>query len=267
MAVKKMKVLIADKIAQKGIDYLSSNGLEVDLLTDESRPRLVEMIPDYDAIIVRSATQVTAELISAGTNLKVIGRAGVGLDNIDQVAAKEHNIAVVNAPEGPSQTVAEAALALLLAVAREIPRLDAGVKSGKWLKKSAKGVQLGGTTLGIIGTGQIGANLLRFALAIGMKVVGYDIIIYDELVKLENFRYVETLDELYAEADVISLHVPLIPPTKHMLNEEAFNKMKDGVIILNCARGGIIDEKALVKALDSGKVRGAGLDVFESEPN
>ncbi|MHA1911060.1 MAG: hydroxyacid dehydrogenase [Candidatus Kariarchaeaceae archaeon] len=262
-----MKVLVADKIAQIGIDYLSSNGLEVDFLTDEARPRLIEMMPDYDAIIVRSATQVTAELIFAGTNLKVIGRAGVGLDNIDQVAAKERNIAVVNAPEGPSQTVAEAALALLLAVAREIPRMDAGVKSGNWLKKSAKGVQLGGSTFGIIGTGHIGANLVRFALGLGMKVVGYDIVINEELTKLEKFRYVETLDELYAEAEVISLHVPLIPPTKHMLNEEAFNKMKDGVIILNCARGGIIDEKALLSALKSGKVRGAGLDVFESEPN
>jgi D-3-phosphoglycerate dehydrogenase len=226
---------------------------------------LLKIIPEYDALIVRGRTKVTAAVMDAASRLKVIGRAGVGVDNIDLEAAKKRGIIVVNAPTSTSIAVAELTFGLLLALAREIPRADAAMKQGKWLKKELEGVELNGKTLGVIGFGRIGMEVGKRAAAFGMNVIAYDPLIPEDEIKRRGADPA-SLQDLYAWSDFISLHMPLTVDTRDMIGRQAFAQMKDGVRIVCAARGGIIDEAALVEALNSGKVAGAALDVFSVEP-
>jgi D-3-phosphoglycerate dehydrogenase len=258
------KILIADGLDQAGLSVLRQ-AVHVDELTGITADDLLAAIPEYDGLIVRGRTRVTAELIAAAVTLKVVGRAGVGVDNIDLVAAAKLGVIVVNAPTSTSIAVAELAFGLLLSVAREIPRADAGMKAGGWLKKDLEGVELFGKTLGIIGYGRIGAEVGRRAAAFGMTVLGYDpLIAADEIVR-RGGRPVD-LDSLYSRCDFISLHLPLDANTRGMISPEAIGKMKPGVRLVCAARGGIIDEAALLAGLEDGKVAAAGLDVFAAEP-
>ncbi len=256
-----MKVIITDPIAPEGVEILRSAGCTVDEKPGIAPDELLKVIPEYDAIIVRSATKVTAAVIEAGKNLKVIGRAGVGLDNVDKKAADARGIKVVNTPEATSISVAELALGLMFACARSIPQATASLRAGKWEKKTFHGIELYGKTLGIIGAGRIGSELAKRALALGMKVLVNDL----PDVKVQFGDSCE-LDYLLKESDFISLHIPKTDKTYHLLNREAFAKMKKGVIIINCARGGVVDEAALYEAIQSGIVAMAALDVFEKEP-
>jgi len=258
------KILIADGLDEAGQSILRASA-DVDDRKDISADDLIKAIPDYDALIVRGRTKVTASVIQAGSKLKAIGRAGVGVDNVDLEAARKHNVTVVNAPMSTSLAVAELTFALLLAVAREIPRADAGLKQDKWLKKELEGVELNGKTLGLIGFGRIGMEVGRRAAAFGMNVIAYDPLISEDDIKQRGAEPV-SIQDLYAWSDFISLHLPLNVQTRDMMGPMAFSEMKDGVRIVCAARGGIIDEAALVKALNSGKVAGAALDVFSAEP-
>jgi len=255
-----VKVIITDGLAREGVAILKSAGLEVDeqtLTPDE----LVKAIPAYDAIIVRSATKVTRAVIEAGTKLKAIGRAGVGLDNVDRAAAKEKGIAVLNTPAATSISVAELALGWMLVAARQLVTATVTLREGKWAKKQLKGTELYGKTLGLIGSGRIGTELAKRAEAMGMRVL-----VLDPYIKACMFGTVCRLDELLPQADYISLHIPKTDETYHMLGAKEFAMMKDGVILVNCARGGVVDEEALYEACKSGKVGVAALDVFEKEP-
>lgn len=258
------KVLITDGLDESGQSILRDAAEVVDR-NNISADDLLKEISSYEGLIVRGRTRVTAAVMDVATNLKVIGRAGVGVDNIDLEAAKKHSVTVVNAPVSTTLAVAELTFGLLLALAREIPRADAGLKQGKWLKKELEGVELNGKTLGVVGFGRIGAEVGKRATAFGMKVVSYDPLIEADEIKRRGAAPM-TLDELYAQADFITLHLPLTKDSRNMVGEDAFAKMKDGVRIVSAARGGIIDETALAAALDSGKVAGAGLDVFATEP-
>jgi len=258
------KVLITDGLDESGQSILR-NSATVDDRNNISADDLLKEISAYDGLIVRGRTKVTASVMEAATNLKVIGRAGVGVDNIDLEAAKKHSITVVNAPISTTLAVAELAFGLMLALAREIPRADAGLKQGKWLKKELEGVELNGKTLGVVGFGRIGAEVGKRAKIFGMTVVAYDPLIESEEIKRRGAEPL-TLDGLYARADFITMHLPLTPESRDMVGEAAFLKMKDGVRIISAARGGIINESALVAAMDSGKVAGAALDVFATEP-
>ncbi|KXG78025.1 D-3-phosphoglycerate dehydrogenase [Fervidicola ferrireducens] len=258
-----MRVLVSDKIAKEGIDILKSE-LKVDVRTDLTPDQLREIIKDYDALVVRSQTKVTKDLIEC-SNLKVIGRAGVGVDNIDVEAATLKGILVVNAPEGNTIAACEHTFALMFAVARKIPQAVSSLKSGRWERNKFTGVQLSGKTLGVIGLGRIGKEVAKRASSLGMNVVGYDPYIARENVENLNIKLTD-LDEVLRTSDFITFHVPLTKATRRMIGEEQFKIMKDGVYIINCARGGIIDEKALYDALVSGKVAGCALDVFEKEP-
>jgi D-3-phosphoglycerate dehydrogenase len=257
-------VLIADGLKETGQAILHSSA-SVDDRTGISPEELLQIIKEYDALIVRSRTKVTVQVLAAAKRLKVIGRAGVGVDNIDIEAAKAHGVTVVNAPTSTSLAVAELTLGLMLAMARKIPRADAGMKGGEWLKKELAGMELYGKTLGIIGMGRIGAEVGKRAAAFGMSVLGYDPLIPAEEVKRRGAEPVGLYD-LYARSDFISLHLPLTDETRSMVAEQAFGSMKRGVRIICAARGGIIDEAALLAALESGQVAGAALDVFASEP-
>ena len=256
-----MKVIITDPIAKAGVKMLVDAGIEVDERPGLPPADLIQAIPAYDAIIVRSATKVTADVINAGTNLKVVGRAGVGLDNVDKKAADARGIKVVNTPSATSVTVAELALGHMLACARSIPQATQSLREGKWEKKTFKGTELFGKTLGLIGAGRIGTELGKRALAMGMKVQ-----VYDPLIKECPVGNACDLPELLKTADYISLHVPKTDQTKHIINKESIAQMKKGVVIVNCARGGVVDEEALYEGLKSGQVGAAALDVFENEP-
>jgi len=259
-----LNILIADGLDDKGQSILRSSA-NVDDKNGISADDLLKVIPDYDGLIVRGRTKVTASVMDAATRLKVIGRAGVGVDNIDLEAAKRHNITVVNAPLSTSLAVAELTFGLLLALAREIPRADAAMKQGKWLKKELEGVELNGKTLGIIGFGRIGMEVGVRASVFGMNVIAYDPLISEEDIKQRGAEPV-SIQDLFAWSDFISLHLPLTVQTRDMIGPLAFSQMKDGVRIVCAARGGIIDESALLDALNSGKVAGAALDVFGQEP-
>jgi len=256
-----MKVLVSDPIAKEAIEILKKAGIEAVEQAGLAPEELVKAIPEYDGIIVRSATKVTKEVIDAGKNLKVIGRAGVGLDNVDRAAAKTKNIKVVNTPAATSISVAELALGMMFSAARRIPEATASTKAGKWEKKKFKGFELFGRTLGIIGVGRIGTELAIRAKAMGMKVIAFD-----PYVKNTEHAQIVDMDTLLKESDYVSLHIPKTDETTHILNKAAFDKMKDGVVIINCARGGVVDENALYDAITSGKVRIAAMDVYEVEP-
>jgi len=261
------KVLVADPIAREAIEKIQNAGHEVDVKTGLSEDELINTIPPYDAIIVRSIPKVTRPIIEAGSNLKVIARGGIGLDNIDCDAAKEKGITVVNTPGASSQSVAELAIGLMFAASRKIARADAALKSGQWIKKECMGCELAGKTLGIIGVGGIGQALARIAGVLGMEVIvtKRDLSSIPPALK-ELGVPVVPLDELLARADYISLHLPKTAESALLINEPQFNKMKDGVIFINCARGGIVDEDALAQAIKCGKVAAAAVDVFAKEP-
>ena len=262
--MEKFKVLLTDGLEESG-KALMRQTLEVHDKPGISAEDMLAIVTEYDALIVRGRTKVTAAVFNAGKKLKVVGRAGVGVDNIDLQAAKAAGVTVVNSPLATTVAVAELALGLMLAVVREIPRADHSMREGKWLKKEFEGGELNGKTLGIIGMGRIGAAVGARASAFGMKLVGFDPLIDAKEIKTRGAEPV-TLDELYRQADMITLHIPLTADSKNLLNAESFSKMKQGVYIVCAARGGVIDEAALLEALNSGKVAGAALDVFSTEP-
>ncbi len=256
-------ILIADPIHQVGYDMLGDAGIKVIDGTEDDAV-IYGNIASVDALIVRSATQVTANLLENANKLKIIGRAGVGLDNINLEKCEQKEITVVNSPEGPTRSVAELALGLLISVARKIAYVNIGTKNGLWPKKT-KGNELFKKTIGIIGTGSIGSRFAKYCIALGMNVIAFNRSENQELKKLNNFDY-GSLDRVFTESDFISLHLPLVTSTKYLIDEDEFKMMKDGVGIINTARGGLINENALFKALESGKVAGAALDVYEQEP-
>lgn len=256
-----MKILISDPIAKEGVELLKKGGFTVDEKSGLPPEELIKVIPDYDAIIVRGATKVTKDVINAGKNLKVIGRAGVGLDNVDKDAAKAKNIKVVNTPAATSISVAELALGMMLSAARMLPQASASTKASKWEKKKFHGFELYGKTLGLIGIGRIGTELAKRAKAMGMDVIAVD----PGISKHDHAKMVD-LDTVFKQSDYISLHIPKTAETTHILNKAAFDKMKKAVVIINCARGGVVDENALYDAIVAGIVRVAALDVYETEP-
>ncbi len=260
-----MKVLVADPISEEAIDLMRKEGLEVDVKTDISHDELVKIIPEYDALIVRSRTKVTKDVIEAGKKLKIIGRAGVGVDNIDLKTATERGIVVVNAPGGNTISAAELTLGLLFAVARKIPQADKSVKEGKWERKKFMGVELRGKTIGIIGLGRIGYEVAKRVRALEMNILAYDPYVSEERAKSVGAKLV-SLEELLRNSDFITIHVPKTKETENLISEREFEMMKDGVYIINAARGGIVNEKALYEAIVKGKVAGAALDVYEKEP-
>jgi D-3-phosphoglycerate dehydrogenase len=259
------KVLISDDLSQRAVDIFKERGIEVDVKTGLNEDELIAIIGDYDGLAVRSATKATEKVLDAATNLKVIGRAGIGVDNIDVAAATHRGIVVMNTPFGNSITTAEHAIAMILALARELPAANASTQAGKWEKKRFMGVEVSGKTLGLIGAGNIGSIVASRAQGLKMRVVAYDPFLSPERAQDMGLEKVD-LDELYARADFITLHVPLTDTTRNLIDKTAFAKMKKGVRIVNCARGGIVVEEDLRDALDAGQVAGAGLDVFAVEP-
>ncbi len=259
------RVLIADKLSSAAAQIFKDRGIETDVKTGLERDALIKIIGDYDGIAVRSATKMTEKVIAAANGLKVIGRAGIGVDNIDVPAATSKGIIVMNTPFGNSITTAEHAIALLLALARQIPQADASTQAGKWEKNRFMGVELTAKTLGVIGCGNIGSIVADRALGLRMRVIAYDPFLSPERAKDIGVEKVE-LEDLLARADFISFHTPLTEKTKNILNAETLARTKKGVRVINCARGGLVDEKALRAALDSGQVGGAAFDVFLTEP-
>lgn len=256
-----MKVLICDATDPKALKIIEEAGIEVVNQPDITPEELIKVIPDFPCMVVRSRTKVTKEVLDAGTSLKSVVRAGVGLDNIDIGYAKEKGVKVLNTPSASTQSVAELTVAYLMALARNIPLMTASMKAGKWEKKSFLGSEVSGKKLGLIGSGRIGQAVANRAIALGMTAVAYD----PYVTQLPNITLME-LDDLLSEADYISLHIPHTDETHNILDASAFAKMKDGVRIINCARGGTIDEEALYQAIQSGKVSGAAMDVFAEEP-
>ncbi len=253
------QILITDGLAPAGVERLQ---LEAAVLQEET----LDSLGEVDALVVRSRTKVTAEVLGMGVpRLKVVGRAGVGVDNIDLGAARDHGVIVVNAPLAATVAVAEHALALMLALARQLPRADAGMRRGRWEKKGIQGSELHGKTLGVIGTGRIGATLAERAVCLGMQVIGYDALLAPEEVEALGIEPFE-LDTLLSESDYISLHVPLTEETRGMINAEKLRLFKPGARLISTARGGVVDEAALLAALQAGQLAGAALDVFEQEP-
>jgi len=258
------KILITDHISEEGIRKLREFG-DVEIQVGVSEEELKARIAGYDALIVRSGTKVTREVIEAGTRLKVIGRAGVGVDNIDVDSATERGIMVVNAPGANTISAAEHTIGMLLSLSRKIPAANQSLKSGEWSRKKYMGVEVNGKVLGIIGLGRVGGEVAKRAKGLGMRVVAYDPFISQEKAG-ELGVSLMAFSEVLSISDFITIHTPLMKDTYHLIGKDEFEKMKEGVRIINCARGGIIDENALVEAIKSGKVAGAALDVFEQEP-
>ncbi|GFN80594.1 D-3-phosphoglycerate dehydrogenase [Plakobranchus ocellatus] len=265
MVMELRKVLISDEVDEKCVDILHSNGISVTKNTKLSKSELLQIIPEYDGLIVRSATKVTAEVINAGKNLKIIGRAGTGVDNIDTEAATRNGVIVMNTPGGNTLSAAEHTCTLIIALTRNLGAASMSMKEGKWDRKAFMGSELYGKTLGIIGLGRIGKEVATRMQAFGMRTIGFDPIVKPEECAEWDTKWM-SLDDLWPQADYITVHTPLIPQTKHLLNDTTFAKCKKGVRVVNCARGGIIDEAALLRALESGQCAGAGLDVFAEEP-
>ncbi len=259
------KVLISDALSPAAVQIFKDRGVEVDVKPGLSKDELLAVIGEYDGLAIRSNTKVTAEVLKAATNLKVVGRAGIGVDNVDIPAATARGVIVMNTPFGNSITTAEHAIALIFALARDVPAANASTHAGKWEKNRFMGVELYGKTLGLIGCGNIGSIVADRALGLKMKVVAFDPFLSLERAQELGVEKVE-LDDLLARADFITLHTPMTPQTRNILSAEALAKTKPGVRIVNCARGGLIDEVALKAGLDSGHIAGAALDVFETEP-
>lgn len=261
-----MKILISDPLSEEGLKILKDvKDFQVDVKTELKPDDLKAAIKDYDALVVRSATKVTREVIEAGVKLKVIGRAGVGLDNVDLEAATQKGIIVMNTPQGNTISTAEHTMSMILALSRNIPQANASTKKGEWKRSKFMGVELYNKILGIVGLGRIGSEVARRALSFGMKILAYDPFLSKEVAESLGIEVVE-LKALLEAADYITVHTPLTEETRHMISGKEFALMKKGVRIVNCARGGIIDEAALVGAIKEGKVQGAAMDVFEKEP-
>jgi len=259
-----LKILIADKLNPAGVSILSAVA-QVDNKPSISPQELLQTIQSYNALVVRGRTKVTADVFAAAPNLKVVGRAGVGVDNIDLAAAQSHAVTIVNTPTATTTAVAEHALALMLAAIRFVPRADNSMKSGQWLKKELLGSELSGKVLGIIGMGHIGSGVAGRAASFGMRILGHDPFLSDTDIQQRGAEPA-ALTDLYTRADLISLHIPLTPDTRNIIDGQAFAYMQRGVVLICTARGGLIDETALVSALESGQVAAAALDVFNTEP-
>ncbi|QTA79614.1 D-3-phosphoglycerate dehydrogenase [Desulfonema limicola] len=261
-----MKVLVSDNLGEIGIQmFQEAEGIEVDVKTGLAPEELKSIIGDYDALVIRSATKVTEDLLEKGTRLKVVGRAGIGLDNVDIPAASKHGVVVMNTPTGNVVTTAEHAIAMMLSLSRNIPRGTSTLKDGKWEKKKLQGREIFNKILGVIGFGKIGSIVADRARGLKMQVIVHDPFVTPERIEKAGFESV-SMEELYKRADYITVHVPKLKDTLGFLNKSAFNQMKDGVMLINCARGGIVNEADLYEAMKSGKVAGAALDVFETEP-
>ncbi len=260
------KIIASDNLSEKGLKILREcEGIEINSCPGISHEELCEIIHEYDAILIRSGTTVTSEIIDKGKKLKLIGRAGVGVDNVDIAAASKRGIIVMNTPDGNTITTAEHTISMIMSLARKIPNAAASMASGKWEKKKFMGVEVQDKVIGIIGLGRIGRIIAKRTKGFGMKVIAKDDFTEDRTFENMGVKRVE-LDELFASSDFITVHTPLTPETKHIINKEAFSKMKKGVRIINCARGGIVNENDLCDAISEGIVAGAALDVFESEP-
>ena len=259
-------VLICDQVNPTLNEILEKNGLKITYEPEITPERIEDIIGNFEVVIVRSRTKITKDMIAKAEKCKIIARVGVGLDNIDQVAAKEKNIRVINAVEGAMNAVAELVIGLMLSLAREIPRADREVRNGNWIKKELMGTELRGKYLGIVGLGNIGKRLGRLAKALNMNIIGYDVVPIDEEFSKEVGLMKADLGTLLASSDYVSLHVPLLDSTKHLINAEKMDTMKNTSRIINTSRGGVIDEDALYEYLKDGKIGGAALDVFEIEP-
>jgi len=259
-------VLICDQVNPILNEILEKNGLQITYEPEITPEQIAEKIGNFEVVIVRSRTKLTKELIEKANKCQIIARVGVGLDNIDQATAKENNIRVINAVEGAMNAVAELVLGLMLSLAREIPRADREVRNGNWIKKELMGTELRGKYLGIVGLGNIGKRLGRLARALNMNIIGFDVAPIDEEFSKEVGLMKADLGTLLASSDYVSLHVPLLDSTKHMINSEKMCTMKNTARIINTSRGGVIDENALYEFLKDGKLGGAALDVFEVEP-
>ena len=259
-------VLICDQVNPVLNEILEKNGLQITYEPEITPEQIQEKIENFEVVIVRSRTKITKDMIDKATKCQIIARVGVGLDNIDQAAAKEKNIRVINAVEGAMNAVAELVLGLMLSLAREIPRADREVRNGNWIKKELMGTELRGKYLGIVGLGNIGKRLGRLARALNMNIIGYDVVPIDEEFSSEVGLMKADLGTLLASSDYVSLHVPLLDSTKHLINAEKMSTMKNTSRIINTSRGGVIDEEALYEFLKDGKLGGAALDVFEVEP-
>src|SRR5687767_3852214 len=259
------KVLISDQMDPKAAEIFRARGVDVDERPGLTKDELIAIIGEYDGLAIRSSTKVTKEILDAATNLKVVGRAGIGVDNVDIPAASAKGVVVMNTPFGNSITTAEHAIALMFALARDLPEADRSTQAGKWEKNRFMGVEVTNKTLGLIGAGNIGSIVADRALGLKMKVVAFDPFLTPERAQAIGVEKVE-LDELLKRADFITLHTPLIDATRNIIDAAAIEKMKPGVRIINCARGGLVDESALAAALKSGKIAGAAFDVFVEEP-
>jgi len=259
-------VLICDRVNPILKEILEKNGLKVTYEPEITPEQIAEKIGNFEVVVVRSRTKLSRELIEKADKCKIIARVGVGLDNIDQEAAKEKNVRVINAVEGATTAVAELVIGLMLSMAREIPRADREIRNGNWIKKELAGSELKGKYLGIIGLGNIGKRLGRLTRALNMNIIGYDVVPIDEEFSKEVGLMKADLDTLLSSADYVSLHVPLLDSTHHMINAEKLKLMKNTARIINTSRGGVIDEEALYNSLKEGNIAGAALDVFEVEP-
>ena len=259
-------VLICDQVNPTLNEILEKNGLQITYEPEITPEQIEEKIGNFEVVIVRSRTKITKNMIAKAEKCKIIARVGVGLDNIDQIAAKEKNIRVINAVEGAMNAVGELVIGLMLSLAREIPRADREVRNGNWIKKELMGTELRGKYLGIVGLGNIGKRLGRLAKALNMNIIGYDVVPIDEEFSKEVGLMKADLGTLLASSDYVSLHVPLLDSTKHLINAEKMDTMKNTSRIINTSRGGVIDEDALYEYLKDGKLGGAALDVFEVEP-
>jgi len=267
MIEMKEKVLICDSIHEDGVRKLKEAGFIVDEKPTITKEELFKIVSSYDAIVVRSRTKITADILRATSNLKIAARAGVGLDNIDVKEAEARGVKVINTPEAPSVAVAELTMGLMLSLVRSIPLADRKIKGGEWIKSQLTGTELRGKTLGVVGFGRIGYQVAKRARAFEMKILAYDVQI-DKLMGFVKEVGAEAVSfqELLERSDFVTLHVPLLPQTRHMIGEKEIAVMKNGAYLINTSRGGIVDEEALKKALKSGKLAGAALDVFEEEP-
>src|SRR6266436_9696302 len=265
MPKNQTRIFVADDVSDTGLQPLRDAGFVVDKQTGLRPEALRQALADSEGLVVRSETKVTSELMEAAKKLRVVGRAGVGVDNVDVVAATARGIVVMNAPDGNTITTAEHTMALLVALARNVPQADSSIKAGKWERKRFIGVELQGKTLGVIGLGRIGRAVSARARAFGMKIVAHDPFISPEEAKDLEIESV-SLDEVFSRADFLTVHTPLTSETRGIIGAPAFARMKKGVRIINCARGGLVDEAALFEAIKSGTVAGAALDVFEQEP-
>ena len=265
MPQETFRVLVADDMAADAVTIMSDAGLKVDVITGQSPEQLKQTVAPYHAVAVRSASKITAAIMDAAPSLKIVGRAGVGVDNIDVEAATLKRVQVINTPSGNAIAAGELALAYMFALARKIPQATASMKAGKWDKKAFSGVEITGKTLGVVGFGNIGRQVAERGVGLKMKVIAYDPFIFHDATPTPGVQYV-SLDEVLAQADFVTLHMPLTAQTKGLFGRENLLKMKKNAYLINCARGGIVDENALYEVMKGGHLAGAALDVFEEEP-